>query len=129
MLPLLAAPSLARAQSCPDAPPPRLHVDQAGIVAAGIDRLRLRALPAVGTGEVRVLYAGTRFTVLAGPSCNGGYAWWRIRLEGADVTGWAAEGDWTRYYLAPAAPVPLCESGWNPWAYALLSRLCGLLGW
>lgn len=129
IIPLYASPNPAQAQTCPDAPPPRLHVGQAGVVAAGIDRLRLRALPAVGTGEVRVLYAGTPFTVLAGPSCNGGYIWWRIQLDGTEVTGWAAEGDWTRYYLAPAGPVLVCESGWNPWAYALLSRLCWFFGW
>ena len=118
----------ANAKICPNAPLPRLVVGERGEVAPGIDRLRLRALPAVGTGEVSRLYAGNAFEVIAGPSCNGGYAWWRVALEDG-TTGWVAEGDWTQYYLRPASdhPRPWCQRADVPWLHLLLRAGCALL--
>lgn len=110
---------------CPNAPLPRLSVGARGEVAPGIDRLRLRALPAVGTGEVGLLYAGNAFEVISGPSCNGGYAWWRVTLE-QGKTGWVAEGDWQQYYLRPVSdePRPLCQRADAPWLHLLLTAAC-----
>ncbi len=119
----------AKTNICANAPLPRLEAGERGEVAPGIDRLRLRALPAVGTGEVGLLHAGNSFEVIAGPSCNGGFAWWRVALADS-TTGWVAEGDWTLYYLRPVsdAPQPLCKRADAPWLHLLLTAGCTLLG-
>jgi hypothetical protein len=113
---------------CPNAPLPRLIAGEQGEVAPGIDRLRLRALPAVGTGEVGVLYAGNEFEIIAGPSCNGGYVWWRVALD-EGTTGWVAEGDWQQYYLRPVSdtPRPLCQRADAPMLHLLLTSACSLI--
>jgi hypothetical protein len=123
-----ASPNAARADSCSNAPLPRLKVDEMGQVAPGIDRLRLRALPAIGAGTLRTLYAGNTFTVLSGPSCNSGYNWWHVEMEGSG-TGWLAEAEWARYYLMPISDEPktICNSGETPWLYAFLSQVCSFL--
>lgn len=114
---------------CPDAPLPRLEVGMRGEVASGVDRLRLRHLPAVGTGEVGLLYSGNAFTVIDGPSCNGGYSWWRVELD-SGVAGWLAEGTWTTYYVRPVIEEEartLCNSAEAPWLHLLVSFGCRLL--
>lgn len=118
ILALITSPDLP--QPCPYAPLPRLRVGAVGMITAGTDRLNLRALPAVGAGVVAQLYQNTRFEVLTGPSCNGGYSWWRVRLADGR-TGWLAEGTWTRYYLAP----PDSAATWNnnPRLYAQVKVL------
>jgi len=93
------------ADACLDAPPARFTPGMDGVVAPGVNGLRLRALPAVGAGTVGSLNSGTRFTVISGPSCNGGYNWWRVDVVGAG-TGWVAEADWSQYFIAPEAPAP-----------------------
>ena len=124
---LFASPNKAsHGEACPDAPPSRLRVGEHAEVAAGVDRLNLRMLPAVGTGEVRLLYAGTTFEVLAGPSCNGGFSWWRVALQDGSK-GWVAEGTWSAYYLRPVDR-RLCTSPEDPWLQWVASRVCGLLG-
>jgi hypothetical protein len=117
-----------RTEPCPDAPLPRLQVGVRGEVAPGINRLRLRLLPAVGTGEVHLLYAGNQFEVLAGPSCNGGYNWWRVALDSGE-TGWAAEGTWAEYFLRPLNDEnrTLCECAEAPWLHLLMTVICTLL--
>lgn len=107
-LSLLPAPTHAR-DACPDAPPPRLQVGGTAVVVDGADRLNMRALPAVGTAIVQVLYSGNELLVLDGPSCNGGYNWWRV--EYAETRrGWVAEGDWETYYVVPdRAPARVAE--------------------
>ena len=123
-----ASPNAAQADPCSDAPLPRLIVGESGEVAPGVDRLRLRALPAIGAGTIRTLYARNAFTVLAGPSCNSGYNWWRVEMENGDK-GWLAEAEWSRYYLTPISDEPktFCNSGETPWLYAFLSQVCSFL--
>jgi|GEM_PF-5596495 len=102
ILALYAIPNSVRAEACEDGPPTQLDIGMAGIVAPEIDRLQLRALPAVGTGVEERLRAGLTFTVIDGPSCNGGYNWWRVELtDGSGRRGWLAEGDWEGYYVLP----------------------------
>lgn len=113
---------------CPNAPLPRLHVGERGTVVPGIDRLRLRALPAVGTGEVQLLYAGNQFEVIAGPSCNGGFVWWQVSVDNG-VSGWVAEGSWTEYYLQPLErPGSVCERWDIPWVHLLATAACKIIG-
>ncbi|MCA9908746.1 MAG: SH3 domain-containing protein [Anaerolineae bacterium] len=108
----LAATVPATAAACPHAPAPRLRPGSIAIVAPGVDRLNVRALPAVDTGVRAQLYQLAAMTVLDGPSCNGGYNWWRVEL--ADGTrGWVAEGTWARYYAIPASARPVDPFVWS----------------
>lgn len=114
-------PASAEADACAHAPAPHLRPGSAAIVAPGVDRLNVRALPAVDTGVRALLYQRTEMTVLDGPSCNGGYHWWRVEL--ADGTrGWVAEGTWDRYYVVPAAARPVDPLEWS--CAPLLRRWC-----
>ncbi|MBE0689265.1 MAG: SH3 domain-containing protein [Anaerolineae bacterium] len=98
---VFAAAMPASAVACAHAPGSLLRPGMAALVGPNVDRLNVRALPAVETGVRAQLYRGTAVTVLDGPSCNGGYNWWRI--ETADGTrGWVAEGTWSVYYVIPA---------------------------
>lgn len=101
ILGLVSSPNFARADACPHAPAPRLTIGETAVVAAGIDHLNLRALPAVDTGIEVVLRTGMELTVLAGPSCNGSYNWWRVELPNG-TRGWVAEGSWEQYYVLPS---------------------------
>ena len=118
----------AETKYCEGGPLPRLHVGGQGEVAPEIDRLWLRALPAVGTGEVRVLYAGNQFEVIGGPSCNGGYHWWRVQMDTGE-TGWVAEGLWEAYYLRPVIADDrrkICERAETPWLHVLVTAACSV---
>lgn len=126
---LISGHEVLQTPSCPGAPLSRLEVGIRGEVAPGIDRLRLRMLPAVGAGEVRLLYSGSRFEVLAGPSCNGGFRWWRIVLDDG-AAGWVAEGTWEEYYLRPLSdgPVSLCKRAETPWLHLIVTAACAFAG-
>lgn len=100
ILTLFASPRLALAGACPHAPAPRLKADAAAVVSRNIVRLNLRALPAVDTGVVGLLSPGARLTIISGPSCNGGYNWWRVETS-FGARGWVAEGAWEAYYVIP----------------------------
>jgi SH3 domain-containing protein len=97
---LYASPSMARADACPTAPLSLISVGDTAVVADGVDGLNMRTLPAISTGIEVKLYHGNQVTILAGPSCNGGYNWWRVELADGR-RGWVAEGDWEQYYLVP----------------------------
>jgi hypothetical protein len=104
ILALYASPNLgvmrAAADACPNAPAPRLHVGAEAVVAANVGPLNLRALPAVSTGIELQLYSGNVLVVLAGPSCNGHFNWWRVETRNGR-RGWIAEGTWQRYWVVP----------------------------
>ena len=126
---LFAQPAQTQTKLCPDAPLPRLAVGMRAEVAPAIDRLRLRFLPAVGTGEVGLLYSNNQFEVLDGPSCNGGYSWWRVELD-SGVRGWLAEGNWQTYFVRPLLadePRTFCNSAEAPWLHLLITFGCSLL--
>ncbi|MBE2182890.1 MAG: SH3 domain-containing protein [Anaerolineae bacterium] len=95
---VLAQPGSAR--DCPLAPATRLHVGMTAVVSPLIGQVNLRALPAVSTGIETPLYQGNRVTVLAGPSCNRHFQWWRVETVNGR-RGWVAEGTWENYYLIP----------------------------
>ncbi|MCC6614180.1 MAG: SH3 domain-containing protein [Anaerolineae bacterium] len=92
----------ASAVACTHAPGSLLRPGMAAVVGPNVDRLNVRALPAVETGVRAQLYRGAALNVIDGPSCNGGYNWWHVEL--ADGTrGWVAEGTWNVYYVIPAS--------------------------
>ncbi len=87
--------------NCQNTPAPRLRVGMSAAVADGIDRLNLRAFPAVSTGIEVQLYSGNNVIVLSGPACNGHYNWWRVETANGR-RGWVAEGTWEQFYVVPA---------------------------
>ena len=90
----------AFAAPCSNAPLPRLQIGDEAVVAREADGLTLRALPAVSTGVDAKLYSGNHLKVIGGPSCNGGYNWWRVQTD-RGTKGWVAEGSWAYYYVVP----------------------------
>ncbi len=92
-----------RAQSgCDGLIVPRLSIGGAGRVTSPFG-VSLKNVPATGAGgaaELATLPTDTIFNVLDGPQCNQGYVWWQIQLPNG-VTGWAAEGNATDYFLEP----------------------------
>ncbi len=111
------APSATLDSLCWTAPRPRLSVGDDARVTSAAQGLRLRSLPAVGTGQERLLRPGTAFTVTEGPLCNTGYTWYQVMLADGS-SGWLAEGEGTTYWVEPAAaePLPLAEQACLAWA-------------
>lgn len=111
MLPLFALIMLAIAGVSTAQPSPTTHcagtprnlvsAGMSAVIAPNLGPLNLRSLPAVSTGIENQLYGGHAVTILSGPSCNGGLAWWRVETRNGQ-RGWLAAGDWSRYWLMPA---------------------------
>ena len=89
--------------------PVNLHANTQGYVLAGPPNI-VHSTPSVSSNVVGYLDAGSRFTVLDGPRCVDHYNWWLV-TNGA-VTGWTADGDGVRNWLAPVFNdcVPLVPS-------------------
>ncbi|MCP4247221.1 MAG: SH3 domain-containing protein, partial [bacterium] len=60
--------------------------------------LRLRVSP--GGDRITSMAEGTEFTVTGGPQCQGSYTWWQLQLPDGR-SGWAAEGDFSLYFMEP----------------------------
>lgn len=90
--------------TCPDLPESRMVIGLQGRLVPGYPN-RVRSAPSL-SGEVLVsIEGGTAFTVLAGPTCADGYAWWQIDVPGV-VNGWtveAVEGEYTMEVVDPSA--------------------------
>jgi len=87
---------------CPDAPPSRVAEGfLTRVTYTDGSSLAIRTEAGLSTGErIDYLPEGTRMTILDGPVCADGFAWWQV--ETADgLTGWVAEGDWEAYFLEP----------------------------
>jgi hypothetical protein len=78
--------------------PSRLTVGTQARVTPGSSN-NLREQPTTGGTLVAVIPAGGEFTVLTGPLCAEGIAWWQVDYEG--IIGWTAEGQGSTYYLEP----------------------------
>ncbi|MEZ4672411.1 MAG: SH3 domain-containing protein [Anaerolineae bacterium] len=79
--------------------------------------VRVRAEASRGGLVLTVAPAGSLADVLEGPTCAGGYNWWRIRVSVLDVvhTGWVADGfeGVTLVIDAEATPEPECGPAAN----------------
>lgn len=96
------SPLTAQAQpACPGALPSRMTVNQPGKVIAR-NGVNARERPSAASARVMGLPEGSAFTVIDGPVCAEGIAWWEIRFEGR--TGWVAEGSGGDYWLQSLAP-------------------------
>lgn len=84
---------------CKGAPIARLVVGGQGQVLPETGANNIRELPTTAAARLGQINAGETFTVLEGPVCADGYAWFRV--QGATLTGWTAEGLGNTYWLAP----------------------------
>lgn len=92
----LAAPTAAQL-TCPGALPSRLAAGQQGRVTPGSPN-RMRDVPTTAGTRIGEIPGGAVFTVLEGPTCADGYAWWRVNYGG--LVGWTAEAG-LEYWLEP----------------------------
>jgi len=90
---------------CPHAPERRLIVSGTGRVAYRQGQIvRVRAGPSTEYDPLYEMKEGTRFTVIDGPVCSGGWWWWQIRTEDDRLPGWSAEGNHYLGYLLEPFP-------------------------
>jgi len=61
----------------------------------------VRRLPNDHATIIGKIDPGEQIDILDGPSCQGGYVWWKIRSLSSGLTGWSAEGDQSNYWLLP----------------------------
>lgn len=88
--------------NCPGAPDPRLEVGgRAEVSRVPPYANRVRAQPSFDAVIVGLISPGEDTEVLGGPTCSGGYYWWRVRSIATDLTGWTIEGDSENYWLIP----------------------------
>ncbi|MCE7946540.1 MAG: hypothetical protein DYG88_03825 [Chloroflexi bacterium CFX4] len=90
------------ADACPPLLPPRLRIGSVARVTPGAPNA-LRSQPTTNNQISRVIGnipGGQFFSVLNGPICADGYAWWQVNYQG--LVGWTAEGEGATYWLEPA---------------------------
>ena len=91
---------------CLGAPDPRVKVgDVAIITREDLRPLNVRQEPNLGATVVTQALPDETMQIIGGPFCEGGYLWWRVRLDN-QLVGWAAEGDAENYYYEPLGAVP-----------------------
>jgi hypothetical protein len=98
-----AQPTTVTAASCPGNLPQRLAVGKAGRVVSAAGNA-LNSQPSAPSKDPNSKRLGTIppkgvFTVVEGPTCAGGYTWWKVNFNG--TTGWTPEGDPQTYWLEP----------------------------
>jgi hypothetical protein len=77
----------------------RLNVgDNARLISTTVPN-RLRANPTTAGDQIGVIAAAGEFTILEGPVCANGYAWYRVQY--LDMQGWTAEGSAEAYFIEP----------------------------
>jgi WD40 repeat protein len=88
---------------CPDTPASQLYAGGRGIVMDdGSDEvLRVRAGAGLTRSIIDRLSPNQTFSVVGGPDCADGFAWFHILFGINAVDGWIAEADETTYYAVP----------------------------
>ncbi len=95
------APSGVIYAACPDAPVSRLMTQMNGRLAfTDGSPTNVRSWPGLAGNKIASWPEGATFTVLSGPTCADGYAWWDLEFEDGSH-GYVAEGDLQAYYLEP----------------------------
>jgi hypothetical protein len=84
--------------SCSSTLPPRLVIGKGGRVTPGLPN-NMRQGPGSSTAYVGEIPPGGVFTVLDGPRCASGMAWWQVSYNG--LTGWTPEGQGSEYWVEP----------------------------
>lgn len=85
---------------CFGAPEPRLQTGADARVVVGQGANNLRAEPDTSAALLGAIPEGAVISVVDGPVCADGYAWWQVEAGGQ--TGWTAEGEGLEYWLEPA---------------------------
>jgi len=103
LLCVLIVTGAAHAQqiTCDGALPSRMRVGFEGRIVAA-NGANLRESPSVAAPQVGAMPQDAVFTVLDGPVCAEGFAWWEVRYR--RFTGWVAEGNATDYWMVSLAP-------------------------
>ncbi|MCB9454348.1 MAG: hypothetical protein H6672_23180, partial [Anaerolineaceae bacterium] len=91
--------------SCPDALPSRLVVGEVGRVTPG-EANNVRAEPSADGELVGQITGDSLFSVVEGPYCADGFAWWHVAT--ADLDGWTVEGG-AEYWLEPVEGVTYAD--------------------
>lgn len=90
--------------SCPGLMPSRLVPDMVAKVADDDPRpVNVRNGPGLSSTRIDSFPINTQFRVLAGPTCDSGYPWFRVERLSDGRTGWVAESGQGVYYLEPVA--------------------------
>lgn len=89
---------IAPATNCPGVMPSRLAVGQQAFVSDS-EPNNMRSEPNTAAARIGQIPSGAFFTVLAGPVCAEGYAWWQVDYNG--IVGWTVEATATEYWLEP----------------------------
>jgi len=85
--------------SCEGSPASRLVIGQQGRLAKGLGSNNLRDKPTKKGNKIGQILESDTFTVLDGPVCADGFAWWQVKFNG--FVGWTAEGQGSEYWLEP----------------------------
>jgi len=99
--------------SCPGLLPSRIRPGDTAFVNDQDPRpVNVRAGPGLSQMRIGNFPVLTRFTVLEGPVCLDGYAWFRVQGVGAGNTlvGWLAESGEGVYYVEPVGTTPVVQS-------------------
>src|SRR5258706_2839422 len=107
----------AHQQSCPGAPPTRLHAGGSGKLSftpTGSDPtpVRLREVPGKSGRVVGQMRGRATFRILSGPQCKDNIAWWQVVGQG--TVGWIAEGDSSGYFVEPTDTTLPTDQGGAP---------------
>lgn len=86
------------ATNCPGVLPSRLIVGGQAFVSDS-DPNNMRAEPNTSSARVGQIPSGAFFTILSGPVCTEGYAWWQVDYNG--TVGWTVEATDAEYWLEP----------------------------
>jgi len=83
--------------NCPDAPQSQLQVGANAITKIN---LNVRDNPTTTGAKLGELLPDTVVSVVNGPECADGYAWYFVQFEG--LMGWVAEGTGDSYFIVPS---------------------------
>jgi len=96
-------------KACPGFLPSRLEIGEMGRPLPGLNpEIFLADEPAATASATELLPDDAVFTVLNGPECLEGSAWWQIDYDGS--TGWIMEGMDEEYWLTP---VPVLDQTYD----------------
>ena len=73
-------------------------INATGQVTPGIPN-NIRQAPGSSSKYVGEIPPGNLFTVLEGPTCASGMAWWKVNYNG--MIGWTPEGQKGEYWIEP----------------------------
>jgi len=83
---------------CDASVPPRMVIGASGQVTPGIPN-NIREGAGSSTKYIGEIPVGGMFTVLEGPTCASGLAWWKVNYNG--MIGWTPEGQKGDYWIEP----------------------------